>query len=98
MEAAVGANAQVRIFTGTEVLVGFLEPSIKSQIKCTQGGFVVGEPLKLGALKVLGPTSFPIGLRDQVFVEGAIFLRMEQIQRAGFDGVGDLNKEDCLVQ
>ena len=49
-------------------------------------------------MQILGPVGVPIRLRDQVFVKRTVFSRVFQIQRAGLDGIGDPDIQQCLVQ
>ncbi len=75
-----------------------LVTGIKVLVEHIQGGLAVGEAFELRALQILGPVSIPFRLRDQVFVEGAVFLRVYQIQRAGLDSFGDFDIEQHLIQ
>ncbi len=76
MERSVGANGQIRIFARCEILVSFLVTGIERLIQRSQGDLAVGEFFKLSPAQEFVPVDVPIRLRDQVFVECAVFFRV----------------------
>jgi len=98
MERAVGADLQIGVLARLEGLIGFLVPGLERLFQRLQGRLAVGEGIKLSSLQILGAACFPLRLRNEVFVQGAIFLRMDQIKHTRLDGIGDLDIEQRLVQ
>jgi hypothetical protein len=74
VERAVGADLQIGILARLEGLIGFLVPGLERQFQRLQGRLAVGEGIKLSSLQILGAACFPLRLRNEVFVQGAIFL------------------------
>lgn len=93
MEGAVGADREEGIVTRLEAFVGFLVLGVERLVDLLQCCPAIGESFQLRALQILIAIRFPIGFRDQVIVERAVFLRVDQIQCTGLDGVGDLDIE-----
>src|SRR4051794_2390505 len=98
MEGAVGAECQEGIVAGPEMRIGLSVARVEFLIESIERGAAIGKPLQLRPLEILVPVRRPIGFRDQIIVQRAVLFRVDQVQRPGFDGGGNLDVEQCLVK